>query len=288
MKNWKRILLAVLLLAVVGFIGWSVVYAGRQSNVQKVSAAKVTQQQITATVTTTGTIIPTRSAALTGSGLVTAVNVKVNDKVSKGQVLATYNGTTNLTSPIAGTVTAVNILAGQADTAQATGKPAVTVADLSNLRVQLNLTKSEAAQVKAQQPVHMTYLNHTYTGDVASVDPTAATTTSATGASTPTLGAQVTFDRQPQGLVPGFDIDVTITVAKANDAITIPQEAITYDRNNNPLVYRIVKNKARRTAIATGLQSAARIAVSKGLSAGDRVVLSPSSKIHDGTAVTVQ
>lgn len=288
MKKWNRIIIGLILLAIVGFIGWSVIAAGRQNNTQKVTAAKVTQQNITATITTTGTVTATRTANLTGSGLVTAVNVKVGDKVSAGQILTTYNQTTNLTAPFGGTVTAVNIASGQADTAQATGKAAITVADLSDLRVQLNLTKSEAAQVKVQQAVHMTYLNHTYTGDVAEVDPTATTTTSATGASTPTLGAQVAFDRQPQGLVPGFDIDVTITVDQANNAVTIPQEAITYDRNNQPLVYRIVKGKARRTTVTTGLQSATRIAATKGLRPGETVVLSPSNQLHDGSAVTTQ
>lgn len=286
--TWKRITAIVVGLLVVGLIGWSVFFAGRRNTAVTVTTAKAARQNITATVATTGTIIPTQQANLSGSGVVTAVNVQVGDTVNQGQVLATYNRTTNLTATQAGTVTAVNIQAGQTDNSAAAGKAAITIANLSDLRVQLSLTKSESAQVKKGQSAKLTYLNQTDTGQVASVAPTATTTTSATGASTPTRAAQVTFTKQPTNLVPGFDIDVTITVDSAKNALTIPQEAITYDRNNHPLVFRVVKGKARQTSITTGLQSNTRIAVSEGLAAGDVIILSPSTSLKNGSAVTAK
>lgn len=273
---------AILVVLVIGGIVLST--RSNQSGIA-VNTKKVSQEKIVEKLNLSGTVIPKDSENLIGSGTVTKVDVKVGDKVKKDQELAEYDNGLKLKAGQDGTVTEVNIKAGQPDASTQQNKAAIVVADLSELEVQLKLTNSEAKQVKVDQNAVITSGNQTFEGKVVQKDPT-ATASQATGEQA-TLGARVSLEKADD-LYAGFTADVDITTASVDDAVALPIEALTYDKDNQAVVYTIKNGEAQAVKVKTGIQSDTLVEIKDGLKVGDEVILSPSSEIKDGTAVTVE
>jgi HlyD family secretion protein len=276
-------LLAVVVLVMVIFI-LTQGNAGK-SNAVSVRTGEVKKETIVETLSTTGTLIPNQSQSLMGTGNVVDVPISVGEKVEKDQVLATYDSGLQLTAPFAGTITQVNIKAKQADTNAQQGKPSIQLDDLSTLKVQLELSNSEASAVSVDQKVEISSNNHDFTGKISEKDPVALSTQTATGTNA-SLGAVVTFDNAPEKLFAGFDVDVSVTTNRVEDALALPIEALTYNDKNEPLVYVLKDGKAKETSIKIGIQSDKLVEVKSGLSEKETVILSPNSDIKNGTEVT--
>ncbi|MBO0439314.1 efflux RND transporter periplasmic adaptor subunit [Candidatus Enterococcus ikei] len=276
-------ILAVLIVAVVIF---SIVQVNAgKTNTISVRTGEVKKETIIEKLSTTGTLIPNQTQTLMGTGNVIDVNVAVGDKVEKDAVLATYDNGLQLIASFNGTITQVNIKAKQADTNAQQGKASIQLDDLSTLKVQLELSNSEASAVALNQKVEITSGNQTFNGKIAEKDPVAVTTQSATGTNA-SLGAVVTFDKAPENLFAGFDADVDITTNTVENVLSLPIEALTYNDKNEPIVYVIKDNQAKETKIKIGIQSDKLIEVKSGLKENDTVILSPNSDIKNKTEVT--
>ena len=276
-------ILAVLVVALVIFL----FVRGNSGNANAVTVRtdEVKKETIVEKLSTTGTLIPNQTQSLVGTGNVIDVNVKIGDQVEKDKVLATYDNGLQLIAGFAGTITQVNIKAKQADTNAQQGKPSIQLDDLSTLKVQLALANSEASAVKIDQKADITSGNHTFVGKVTEKDPVAQNTQSATG-TTASLGAVVTFDKAPENLFAGFDVDVDITTNTVENIVALPIEALTYTDKNEPIVYVVKDGKAKETKIKIGIQSDKLIEVKDGLKDGETVILSPNSDVENNTEVT--
>lgn len=276
-------ILAVLVVAVVIFL----VVQGNsgKSNAVTVRKGEIKKETIVEKLSTTGTLIPNQTQALMGTGNVVDVFVKTGDKVEKDKVLATYDNGLQLIAGFDGTVTQVNIKAKQADTNAQQGRPSIQLDDLSTLKVQLQLTNSEASAVAIDQKAEIISGNQTFSGKVSEKDPAAQNTQSATG-TTASLAAIVSFDQAPENLFSGFDVDVDITTNTVDNVLALPIEALTYNDNNEPIVYVIKDGKAKETKVEIGIQSDKLIEVKSGLKEGETVILSPNSDVKNNTEVT--
>jgi len=229
---------------------------------------------------------PGETQEVFGQGTVSDLPVAVNDTVEEGDTLISFSGVP-IEANFSGTVTAVNATEGEPDTSTQTGTPAVVLADLSQLEVAIQLTKTDAPLVKADQTATLTSGDQTYSGKVSKVDPVATSTPGATG-NTQLLNAVVSFDENPEDLIAGFDIDVEITTNTSENAMTIPIEALVYDNNNEPFVYTVENDVIKSKPVEIGIQSATKVEVLSGLSADEMVVLSPSEDVKNGITVTTQ
>lgn len=275
--------LAVLVIAAVIFL--FIQGNSGKSNTHLVRTDEVKKATIVESLSTTGTLIPNQSQSLMGTGNVIDVNVSVGDQVEKDKVLATYDNGLQLTASFDGTITQVNIKAKQADTNAQQGKPSVQLDDLSTLKVQLELSNSEASAVTLNQKAKISSANQTFSGEITEKDPVALSTQSATGTSA-SLGAVISFDQAPKNLFAGFDADVDITTNTVENALSLPIEALTYTNKNEPIVFLVKDGKAKETKIEIGIQSDKLIEVKKGVKEGQTVILSPSSDIKNNTDVT--
>lgn len=281
----KTIFSIIALLAVVIIILLFIQGNSGKTNATKVRTGAVKTETIVETLSTAGTLIPNQTQSLVGTGNVIEVNVSVGDHVDKDKVLATYDNGLQLAAAFSGTITQVNIAAKQADTNAQQGKPSIQLDDLSTLKVQLSLSNSEASAVTIDQKANIISGNQTFAGNVTEKDPVALSTQSTAGIST-SLGAIVTFDKAPENLFSGFDVDVDITTNTAENVLALPIEALTYNSKNDPIVYLIKDGKAKETKITIGIQSDKLIEVKGGLKEGETVILSPSSDIKNNTEVT--
>lgn len=285
--NWKKWTGIVVVLAVLLFIGYSVYSSSQGEEVPTVRTAEATEDAVTEIIVANGTIIPSESQEVIGQGIVSELNVVVGDTVEEGDPLLTYIDGTSYSASFSGTVTQVNVNESEPDNNAQQGQPSVAVSDLNELEVEVQLSRSDAARVEADQPVTLTYGENEFAGTVAQIDPVATQQPAQTGTSA-ALGALITFDENPEELIAGFAIDADITVAEEDQALIIPIEALNYDDDNQPYVYTVTNDAAARTEIETGIQSNTTIEVTSGLSAGDQVILSPSAEISNETQVEIE
>lgn len=284
--NWKKIIGILVAIAAVAFIGYTVIFANNEEEAMSVRTGKVTEETINETLNLTGMVEPGETQEIYGQGTVSDLPVAVNDTVEEGDTLISFSGVP-IEANFSGTVTAVNATEGEPDTSTQTGTPAVVLADLSQLEVAIQLTKTDAPLVKADQTATLTSGDQTYSGKVSKVDPVATSTPGATG-NTQLLNAVVSFDENPEDLIAGFDIDVEITTNTSENAMTIPIEALVYDNNNEPFVYTVENDVIKSKPVEIGIQSATKVEVLSGLSADEMVVLSPSEDVKNGITVTTQ
>lgn len=284
--NWKKVLGILVAIAVVAYLIFAVFFTGNEEAAPSVRVDTTTEETISETLSLTGLIEPSEVQEVFGQGIVSDLPVTVNDTVEEGDLLISFAGV-NTTANFNGTVTAVNASEGEPDLSAQTGTPAVTVSNLDELEVTVQLTQTDAPSVEVDQPVTLTSGDQTYSGTVAQVDPVATTTTGATG-NTQSLNAVIAFDETPEDLIAGFDIDVEITTATSENAVTVPIESLLYNSENEPFVYTVENGTAQAMPIEIGIQSATKVEVISGLAADETVILSPGEDIQDGTTVTAQ
>ena len=283
--NWKKGIGIIIAIAVIIFIVYSVVNSNSEEETINVQTAKVTQETIKETLSTTGIIESTQTQAIFGQGFVQDVPVNVGDSIEEGDRLISYSDGTTQTADFSGTVTTVNAKNDQVDLSSQTGEPAIVIADLTDLQVTINLSKSDAPLVEKGQTVVLTTGEESFNGTVSHIDPVASTTTSQTGTLT-AVKSIISFDTPPENLFVGFDIDVAINTNTAENVLAIPIEALLYNEDNKPYVYVVENGKAIVRQIETGIQSSTHIEVKDGLELDDSIILSPDDTINDGTLVT--
>ncbi|MEG0443797.1 MAG: HlyD family efflux transporter periplasmic adaptor subunit [Carnobacterium sp.] len=285
--NTKKAISILAALIVVGFIGYSIFGTSAKEEAISVRTGKTANETIVETLSTTGTLEAEQTQEIFGQGLVTEVDVAVGDQVEENDRLVLYQDGTAQTANFDGTVTNVNVVSDEADLSAQTGEAAITLADLSDLKVTVQLTKSDAPLVKKDQAVTLSNGSETYSGKVTHIDPVATTIMSQTG-NTTALAATIGFDTPPKDVFAGFDIDSEITTNTAENAIALPIEALLYNDKNKPFVYVIEKGTARAQLIDIGIQSDTKVEVKDGLTADQTVILSPDEKIKDGVSVSAK
>lgn len=284
--NWKKVIGILVAIAAVAYIGYAIIFAGQEEETLTVRVDNAREESISETLSLSGLIEPSQVQEVFGQGIVSDLPVAVNDTVSEGDLIIAFDGV-NVTADFNGTVTEVNASEGEPDLGSQTGTPAVTVSNLDKLEVAIQLTQTDAPLVEVDQPVTLTSGDQTYAGTVSQVDPVATTTQSATG-NTQSLNAVISFDETPEELIAGFDIDAEITTASAENALTIPIEALLYNSDNEPYVYIVENDTAQFTPVELGIQSTTKVEILSGLSADQLVILSPSEDVRDGAEIAAQ
>lgn len=188
------------------------------------------------------------------SGKIASLNVREGSSVSKNQTVATISSTSaqnsvtnsklsleqaqlsyqksvdmlddyTITAPIDGTVITKTIKAG--DTLDATnGQTTLAVIyDLSYLTFDISLDELDVNQVEVGQQVNITCDSLTdageFTGEVTKVSVAGTTSNGVT-----TYPVTVKITAPPDGLLPGMNVDATIVVDEAADALSVPIAAV--------------------------------------------------------------
>lgn len=190
-----------------------------------------------------------------------------------------------ITAPISGTVIQKNVKAGDTvGTSTAASETMCVLYDLSYLEMTLNVDELEILSIEEGQTVEITadaLSDQTFRGVVTSVS--AAGTTQG---GTTTYPVTVRIDDTGR-LLPGMNATAEITIARADDALSVPNAAIV--RGNYVLVTKDSPSAANAAAemnapdgyvyvkVETGVSDDDYIAVTSGLVAGDTVAYSASS-----------
>ncbi len=166
----------------------------------------------------------------------------------------------------------------------------VTIADMSSLQVEADVSESNIERIVPNQPCEITldaYPEMRYQGFVAKIVPTAdrakATVMVKVGFNLydsrvlPEMSAKVLFLSKPSDVSP----------AAMRSMLTVPLSAVA-TRNGKKVVYLIRENLAVEVPVTVGKELGSLIEIKEGLSVGEKVIGKPDEGIANGTKVKVQ
>lgn len=166
----------------------------------------------------------------------------------------------------------------------------VTMADMSSLQVEADVSESNIERIIVNQPCEITldaYPEARYQGYVAKVVPTADRAKA-------TVMVKVGFQSYDARVLPEMSAKVMFLTKKAEtpkepvrSILTVPLNALA-TRSGRRVVYVIRDNRAVEIPVTVGKEFGSQTEIIQGLSAGDRVIAAVTDHITNGTPVKVQ
>lgn len=161
----------------------------------------------------------------------------------------------------------------------------VTMADMSTLEVEADVSESNLSKVQLNQPceIQLDALPDTrFRGLVHRIVPTVDRAKA-------TVMVKIRFVDQDPRVLPDMSAKVAFLSKEISEtersARTVIQPAVIANRSGRSVVFIIREGRVTQTPIETGAKLGDMIEVKKGVQAGDKVVLKPSDKLKDGDAV---
>jgi macrolide-specific efflux system membrane fusion protein len=193
---------------------------------------------------------------------------------------------TQISAPIDGTVIQRGIEVGEVVTpgVEATfeGKPLLTIADLSKLRLQIDLNQIDVAKIRPGQRASVTFdalPGRTYAAEITQIAPASVRRDKKDVDVFPVEAELLGLD---QDIKPGMTADVRIHLDNKPDVLMLPIEAVVDASAGGWSVTQIVTESdgaesRRRVAVTLGASNDRESEVLSGLTEGDRVLLDPAS-----------
>ena len=162
----------------------------------------------------------------------------------------------------------------------------VTIADMSSLQVEADVSESNIMRVTLGQPCEIVldaYPQKRYRGTVHKIVPTADRAKA-------TVQTKVAFKDRDAHVLPEMSAKVTFLAAEASSeenappVLTVPLGAVV-DRNGSPVALVVRDGVVQETPVSTGRVLGDRLEVTRGLAEGDRVVLRPTADLASGSTV---
>lgn len=197
---------------------------------------------------------------------------------------------TEIKAPVTGTILDRNVEKGEFVTNGFVGDKGakgylVTMADLNDLQVELDINQSDFPKLGPRQKGYVTtdaYPDKKYNGFVEQVSPEA-------DRSKATVQVKVKVSNPDEFLRP----DMNATVAFYNPAGAVPRQeqktgvVIPGSAVQDGAVFVVMDGRARRRAVTTGVASGSGITVTSGLIGGEDLIVNPQPGMKDGQRVEV-
>jgi HlyD family secretion protein len=213
--------------------------------------------------------------------------------VSQFQNLMIQLSETDVRAPIRGVVTRryreVGELVMSGTTGFGEGTPILQVADLSQMRVRLNLNELDVAKVRVGMPVEITVdalPERKFRGVVRKIAPAAQSNPQQQTASLGVVkfAVEVYLNQTDDALRPGMTARCRILTAQKTNALRLPLEALGKEGDRD-YVLRIIPNqtepngkpKTEKVFVKVGLRSASHAEILDGVREGDKVLKPPFS-----------
>jgi len=201
---------------------------------------------------------------------------------------------TIIRAPFDGTILNKNANVGEVITALggAAGSrgAVVTLADMTSLQVEADVSESAIQKIQENQPVEISVSaisDKKYKGIVNKIIPTADR---AKG----TVQVKIRFDDIDNRVLPEMGakvnflkINTVVNEIESKPKLLIPQTAIQ-TKNGKKTVFVVKDNAAQETAVSTGTILGEYVEITNGLMNGDVIILAPSDNIQQGSKVQIK
>jgi RND family efflux transporter MFP subunit len=191
---------------------------------------------------------------------------------------------TRIVAPYAGVITlryadtGALIAAGTSTSTQS--MPVVRLAQVSKLRLVLQIPESIAAQIHLGDPVKVSVqaLNKDFVGEVSRF-------ADSLDMRTRTMETEIDFENSSGSLMPGMYTETALQLSGKQNALLVPLEAVTQNKNDATVLVLDPKNVVEERHIKLGIQGKQYVEVIAGLAEGDRVIIGNRSQFHSGQRV---
>lgn len=194
-------------------------------------------------------------------------------------------------SMIDGTVTRVNTKVGRFADETEDDKPMFVIENVNNLQMKVMVSENDIAKVEVGQQVDITadILNgKTVQGEVVRISPTGELKEGTT--SERVIPVYISVKEKNEKLIAGITAKATIHIAKAEQALTVPFEAVGELEDGSTVVY-VVKddNTIHIVPVELGLETDLYVEIKGGeLEEGQTIVMNPSLALTEGMSVLPQ
>lgn len=224
--------------------------------------------------------------AISKEDFLKAQNLYETDKIT----LDSYNiaDKVNIKSPIAGTVTRVNVNIGRYATDTQDKTPMFIVEDLQNLKMDVRISEYDISKIQVGQKVTITAEvlgGDSVDGTVSRISPTGELKDGTSKEMI--IPVQIDVQKGNTKLIAGVTAKAKIEIEKRADVLSVPIDSILEDPSTGES-YVMVLNGTTLTKVPVelGLEGDFNVEISSGkLKADDRVVLNPTFDMTDGMQV---
>jgi HlyD family secretion protein len=202
--------------------------------------------------------------------------------VDNTRIIAPFDGTVLKKNADVGEIVAP--LAGAASSKAAV----VTIADMSSLEVDADVSEANITRVTPEQACEITldaYPQQRYPGYVTKIVPTADRAKA-------TVLVKIKFRDYDQKVLPEMSAKIsflaagaTSSMAESKALLTVPATAVA-SRNGRSVVYQVRDERAVEVPVITGRKLGSLLEITSGLKDGDRVVGRVDERLKDGVKVT--
>ena len=204
-------------------------------------------------------------------------------------------GYTKITAPRDGTVVSVQVEEGQTVNANQTTPTIVNIADLSRVKMKMQIAEGDITKIKVGTPVEYSILSEPtkkFQTTVSSIDPGLTTlsdgsygssssskssySSSSSSSSAVYYYAQSIVDNKDGILRIGMTTQNELLIANVEGAIIVPSIGIKKDENGT-FVYVLKDGKPVKTAVKTGIKDNLDTQIISGINEGDEIITSQGS-----------
>ncbi len=230
-----------------------------------------------------------RAQAAVSSSEASVKVAEANVQSAQVQVENTY-----IRAPFDGTVLNKNANVGEVITslgaAAGSRGAVVTLADMSSLEVEADVSESNIERLKSDQQCEITldaFPEKRYRGFLSKIIPTADRAKA-------TVLTKVRFTERDNRVLP--EMSAKVIFLKDNTSVesdnvppklTVPLSAIT-TRNGKKVVFIMKNDKVTESKVELGEEMTGLMEIKSGLNPGDKVVLNPSEKLSSGSSVKLK
>ncbi len=188
----------------------------------------------------------------------------VTDKLRKTRVIA----------PSEGTVLTVPVIEGQVVIAAASvnsGTTLMTIANLSKLLVETHINQVDVAKIELNQDVKLraeSLKDLELEATVSFIAPVATVKNNVKG-----FQVQALIENPSPRLRPGMTVNVSIPIAAANDAVSVPISAVFKGEGKKKVVYVRNGESTEQREVKVGITNTDHAQIIKGVTEGEEVLL---------------
>jgi macrolide-specific efflux system membrane fusion protein len=247
-----------------------------QTAANNVTSAQAKLDQAQLDVQTAQQALDNTTLYAPGAGTVTAINGAVGQQSSSG---SSSSSAQSSSSGNGGQGSSSNSNSSAASSSSGSGSGFITITNMTGLVVNTSVAEIDVSKVKTGQKA-------TVTLNALPDKPIQATVSSinltpTTSGSVVSYGAQLALTSPPDGLRPGQSASVVITVAEAQDALSVPAAAVqTVGSTNLVTVQENGQNVTRQVQV--GLRGESTVQITSGLTEGENVVLTATATTGTG------
>ena len=178
-----------------------------------------------------------------------------------------------------GVVTEVEVVEGAT---VAAGTKMVTLANLDDVQVSVQVSKTDLPKIAVGQKVDITINGKSYTGEITQISGSA--TKNANGVAV--VDTKIKVTNPDKEIILGVEANNKIHAEKADNTIVLPYEYVQTDAEGD-YVFVLENNTAVRKAVKIGISTSTEAQIVEGLSENDKVITTNLDTLTDGMPVAV-